>query len=112
MRETRNRDRPRDTSQDVQQEAGYGAGLDGQPAVGMLGLSPEEARLTIASTALYHGPMNAVDILVWAQRLRIDLWAEGESLKYHPKSAAPPDFVEALYLHKPTILNLLRRPSG
>ena len=51
--------------------------------------------------------MDAQAIWEEARRLGISLRVVGDRIRYRPKSAAPPDLVEALYQHKAEILAVL-----
>jgi len=51
--------------------------------------------------------MDGQAVLEWAHKLGITLKAAGDRIRYRPKSAAPPDFVESLQQHKAEILAIL-----
>lgn len=55
--------------------------------------------------------MNAEVVVQRARELGITLRVDGGVIKYAPKSAAPPDFVEELRQHKPEVMAFLAKPQ-
>ena len=55
--------------------------------------------------------MNAEAIAQRARELGVTLTAAGDKIRYAPKSATPPAFVDALRKHKAEVLAYLREPS-
>ncbi len=52
--------------------------------------------------------MNAEAIAQRARELGVTLTVAGDRIRYAPKSATPPDFVDALREHKAEVLQVLR----
>lgn len=53
--------------------------------------------------------MNVAELLADLDRLGIRLDADGDRLRYHPRSAATPDLLDRLRTHKAALLAILRR---
>ena len=56
--------------------------------------------------------MNAEAIVHRAKQLGVTLTLAGDSIRYVPKSAAPPDLITTLRKHKPEVLAYLRKNLG
>src|SRR5262245_47685583 len=54
--------------------------------------------------------MTAADLLLDLVRLGVGLQADGERLRYFPRSVLTPDLLDRLKAHKTELLAMLRRP--